>query len=95
MEQARRTLTGFNRWDPGDCGWGRTRFFSAVFLAPVLLKFHKEYPNILLEVESFDSDESFRLLENNQVDVLLTLVSREVRSACGYREPESLRRANW
>lgn len=46
--------------------------FLSIFLAPVLSKFHKEYPNILLQVESFNFDETFSLLENNDVDVILT-----------------------
>ena len=39
--------------------------FLSIFLAPVLLKFHKEYPNISLQIESFNSDESFGLLEKH------------------------------
>ena len=44
----------------------------SIFLTPVLLRFHKEFPNVFLQVQSFDSDQSFSVLEKNQVDVVLT-----------------------
>jgi len=72
LEQARRTLTGLNKWGTRRLRVAADAIFLAIFLAPVLLKFHKEYPNIRLQVESFEADESFRRLENNQVDVILT-----------------------
>ncbi|HEV2693943.1 MAG TPA: transporter substrate-binding protein [Verrucomicrobiae bacterium] len=72
LEQARRTLTYLNKWGTRRLRIAADAIFLSVFLAPVLLKFHKEFPNTLLQVESFDSDEFFSLLESNQVDVVLT-----------------------
>jgi urea transport system substrate-binding protein len=72
LDQARRTLTHLNKWGTRRLRVAADPIFLSIFLAPVLLKFHKEFPNVLLQVESFDSDESFRQLENNQVDVILT-----------------------
>ncbi|HUA68044.1 MAG TPA: LysR family transcriptional regulator, partial [Candidatus Saccharimonadales bacterium] len=72
LDQARRTLTYLNKWGTRRLRVAADATFLSIFLTPVLLKFHKEYPNILLQVESFDSDESFSLLEKNRVDVILT-----------------------
>jgi urea transport system substrate-binding protein len=72
LGQARRTLTSLNKWGTRRLRVAADAIFLSVFLAPVLLRFHKEYPNILLQVESFNSDESFSRLENNQVDIILT-----------------------
>lgn len=72
LEQARRTLTYLNKWGTRRLRFAADAIFLSTFLAPVLLKFHKEYPSSLLQVESFDADESFSRLENNGVDVILT-----------------------
>ncbi len=72
LEQARRTLTYLNKWGTRRLRFAADAVFLSAFLAPVLLKFHKEYPNSLLQVESFDSDESFSRLESNHVDVIFT-----------------------
>ena len=71
LEQARRTLTYLNKWGTRRLRVAADAIFLSVFLTPVVLKFHKEHPSTLLQVESF-SDESFALLENNQVDVIVT-----------------------
>jgi urea transport system substrate-binding protein len=71
LDQARRTLTSLNKWGTRRLRVAADSIFLSIFLAPVLLKFHKEYPSILLQVESFDSNKSFGLLENNHVDVIL------------------------
>jgi urea transport system substrate-binding protein len=72
LDQARRTLTYLNKWGTRRLRLAADAIFLSIFLTPVLLKFHKESPNILLQVESFDSDESFSRLENNHADVILT-----------------------
>ncbi|HUD49405.1 MAG TPA: transporter substrate-binding protein [Candidatus Baltobacteraceae bacterium] len=72
LDQARRALIYLNKWGTRRLRVAADAIFLSIFLAPVLSKFHKEYPNILLQVESFNSDESFSLLENNHVDVILT-----------------------
>jgi urea transport system substrate-binding protein len=72
LDQARRTLTYLNKWGTRRLRVAADAIFLSIFLTPVLLKFHKESPNILLQVEAFDSNESFSLLENNHVDLILT-----------------------
>jgi len=72
LNQARRTLTQLNKWGTRRLRIAADPVFLSVFLTPVLLKFHKEFPNISLQVESSGSGDSFALLENNQVDVILT-----------------------
>jgi len=72
LDQARRTLTYLNKWGTRRLRFAADAIFLSNFLAPVFLRFHKEYPSSLLQVESFDADESFRRLENNQADVVLT-----------------------
>ncbi len=72
LDQARRTLTHLNKWGTRRLRVAADATFLSTFLTPVLLKFHKEFPNILLQIQSFDSDETFSLLENNHVDVILT-----------------------
>jgi urea transport system substrate-binding protein len=72
LDQARRTLNYLNKWGTRRLRLAADAIFLTFFLTPVLLKFHKEFPNILLQVESFDSKKSFSLLEENHVDVILT-----------------------
>ena len=72
LDQARRTLTSLNKWGTRRLRVAADAIFLSIFLTPVLLKFHKESPNILLQVGAFDSNESFSLLENNHVDIILT-----------------------
>ncbi|HUC86385.1 MAG TPA: transporter substrate-binding protein [Candidatus Acidoferrales bacterium] len=72
LDQARRTLTYLNKWGTRRLRVAADAIFLPAFLTPVLLKFHKEYPNVLLQVDSFDSRESFDLLEHNHLDVILT-----------------------
>jgi urea transport system substrate-binding protein len=72
LDQARRTLTYLNKWGTRRLRVAADPIFLSNFLTPVLMKFHKEFPNILLQVESFDSNESFSLLEENHVDLILT-----------------------
>jgi urea transport system substrate-binding protein len=72
LDQSRRTLTYLNKWGTRRLRVAADAMFLAEFLAPVLLNFHKEFPNVLLQVESYDVEESIRRLENNHVDVILT-----------------------
>jgi urea transport system substrate-binding protein len=72
MDKARLTLTHLNKWGTRRLRVAAETAFLSVFLGPVLLRFHKECPNVSLEVRSFDPDESFNLLENCHVDVILT-----------------------
>lgn len=72
LDQARRTLTHLNKWGVRRVRVAADEAFFPMLLKPVLTKFHKEYPGVLLHVESFDADELFTRLENNQVDIVLT-----------------------
>jgi urea transport system substrate-binding protein len=72
LDQARRTLTHLNKWGTRRLRVAADPIFLSNFLTPVLLKFHKDSPSILLRVESFDSDEPFSRLENNHVDIVLS-----------------------
>jgi|SRR3984957_10676279 len=72
LDQARQMLTHLNKWGTRRLRVAADAAFLSVFLRPVLLRFHKEFPNVLLQVRSFDPDESFNQLENNHVDVILT-----------------------
>ncbi|MGO8697260.1 MAG: transporter substrate-binding protein [Limisphaerales bacterium] len=65
-------LTYLNKWGTRRLRVAADAAFLSVFLRPVLLRFHKEFPNVLLQVRSFDPDELLDLLENNHVDVILT-----------------------
>ena len=72
LEQARQSMNYLNKWGTRRLRVAAEAIFLSVFLTPVLLKFHKESPGTLLYVQAFDADDSFSLLEKNQVDVILT-----------------------
>jgi urea transport system substrate-binding protein len=72
LDQGRRTLAYLNKWGTRRLRVAADAIFLSIFLTPVLLKFHKESPNILLQVQTYDSDESFGRLGKNEVDVILT-----------------------
>src|ERR1700761_4419242 len=72
LDQARRTLTHLNKWGTRRLRVAADAVFLSSFLKPVLLKFHKDFPNIQLQVRSFDPGQSFDLLENSHVDLILT-----------------------
>jgi urea transport system substrate-binding protein len=71
LDQARRTLAYLNKWGTKRLRVATDAAFLSVFLGPVLLRFHKECPNVQLQVRSFDPDQSLDRLENNDVDVIL------------------------
>lgn len=71
MRQAHSTLGRLNKW-----GFRRLRLaaspdFGPDFLSPVLLKFHREFPNIMLQVEACGPSDPECWLQNNQADVVL------------------------
>jgi urea transport system substrate-binding protein len=72
LDQARQMLTHLNKWGTRRLRVAADADFLSVFLRPVFLRFHKEFPNVLLQVRSFDPDESFDLLESGHVDVIFT-----------------------
>ena len=72
LDQARQTLTYLNKWGTRRLRVAADAIFLSVFLTPVLLKFHKESPNILLQIESSEANDSLNRLEKNEVDIVLT-----------------------
>ena len=72
LDQARRTLTQLNQWGARRLRLAADAIFLSDFLTPVLLRFHKEFPNVFLQVESSESEEPLDQLGNNHVDVILT-----------------------
>lgn len=72
LEQARQSLAHLNKWGTQRLRVAVESDLLSTFLAPVLLKFHKEFPKISLLIESFNSDESLGRLQQDKVDVLLT-----------------------
>lgn len=72
LDAARRSLTYLNNWGTRRLRVAADALFLSIFLSPVLLKFYKEHPNVLVQIESSNATEAYRRLENNQVDVLLT-----------------------
>ena len=71
MRQARRTLTELNKWGTRRLRLMADAIFLPAFLTPVLLKFHKEFPGVRLQVEACGTGEPVGLLENNQADIVL------------------------
>lgn len=71
MQEARRTLIELNKW-----GSRRLRLVASTevlscLLPLVLLKFHQEFPNLVLQVESCGAGEPETWLHSNQADVAL------------------------
>lgn len=71
MRQARHTLVELNKWGTRRLRLAADTIFLSNFLAPVLLKFHKEFPGALLQIKSCGDNEPVGLLENNHADVVL------------------------
>jgi DNA-binding transcriptional LysR family regulator len=71
MRQARLTLNGLSKW-----GFRRLRVAAEIslgqpFLTAALVKFHQDFPRLLMNVELLGSCEAQTLLQNNRVDLVL------------------------
>jgi DNA-binding transcriptional LysR family regulator len=71
MRQARQTLANLNKWGSRRLRLAADTTFLSTFLTPVLLKFHQEFPNARLQIESCGGEDPASLLENNRADVIL------------------------
>ena len=71
MRQAHSTLEDLTKWGLRRLRLAANTEFDSDFLSPVLLKFHKEFPNIRLQVETCGTDEPETWLQNNQADIVL------------------------
>lgn len=71
MRQARLTLADLNKWGTRRLRLAADTTFLSSFLTPVLLKFHKEFPHVRLQIESCGGEDSAGLLETNRADVIL------------------------
>lgn len=72
MRQARLTLGELNQWGSRRLRLAANPIFLSDFLAPVLVKFHEEFPRTLFQVESCGPGEAISRLENNRVDLALS-----------------------
>jgi DNA-binding transcriptional LysR family regulator len=71
MRQARLTLNGLSKW-----GFRRLRVaaeasLGQAFLTAALVKFHREFPRLLMSVDLFGSCDTHTLLQTNRVDLVL------------------------
>ena len=72
MRRARRTLNGLNKW-----GYRRMRFAAEAalgqhFLTSALVRFHQEFPRVLISVEYLNNMEAQNVLETNRAELVLT-----------------------
>lgn len=70
MHQARCTLTELTRWGSRRLRLMGSATMISAFLPPVLLRFHREFPNIFLHVEGCCAGEPDTWLQINQADVV-------------------------
>lgn len=71
MRQARITVTELNKWGSRRLRLvGESALFSPI-LTPALLKFYREFPHFLIQVEMNNCDDPASLLENNRADLVL------------------------
>jgi DNA-binding transcriptional LysR family regulator len=71
MRQARQTLANLNQWGTRRLRLAADTTFLSTFLTPVLLQFHKDFPNARLQIESCGGENPANLLENNRADIIL------------------------
>ncbi len=71
MERARTALTSLNKWGFQRLRLGAETAFCRQMLLPVFVRLQKEYPHLLLRIESLDGTEARALLERNSADIVL------------------------
>ncbi len=69
MKQARSTLAELNKWGSRRLRLAADNIVLSTFLAPILLKFHEEFPHMSLHVQACGHGEATSRLENNGVDL--------------------------
>lgn len=72
MERARETLNALNKW-----GYRRLRLaaetaLGPIFLHSILVKYQREFPRVMMNVEFLNSQETRAALESNRVELALT-----------------------
>ena len=72
MQQACLTLTELNQWGSRQLRLAANAILLSKFLAPVLLKFHEEFPRVSLHVQACGLSKVTGRLENNRVDIALS-----------------------
>lgn len=71
MSQAHSTLKDLNHWGLRRLRLAASADFGSDFLSPVLLKFHREFPHLQLQVEACGTSEPETWLQTNQADIVL------------------------
>ena len=71
MRQARMTLAGLNKWGSRRLRLAVEAIFPPDFLTSVLLKFRREFPRSVIQVETCTPGQAASLLENRAVDLVL------------------------
>lgn len=71
MRQARITLAELNKWGSRRLRLAAETIFRPDFLTPVLLQFHREFPESALQVEICAAGQATTLLEHRGVDLVL------------------------
>jgi len=71
MRQAQVTLTDLNKWGSRRLRLAIESIFPSDFIAPVLLKFRREFPATVIHVETCPADQAADLLDNRAVDLVL------------------------
>jgi LysR family transcriptional regulator, low CO2-responsive transcriptional regulator len=72
MRQARITVAELNKWGSRRLRLAAEPALASAILTPALLKFHREFPKFLLQVEVSNCDDPASLLESNRADLVLT-----------------------
>ena len=73
MGLARETLEHLNKWGQSRVRIGASSTTCQYILPSVLRKFKEEYPDCLITIEPADVSDSLDLLENNRIDLAITL----------------------
>jgi len=71
MRQARITVAELNQWGSRRLRLVGEPALASLILTPALLKFHREFPKILIQVEMNNCDDPAGLLEGNRADLVL------------------------
>ena len=71
MRQARISVAELNKWGSRRLRLVGQPALASSILTPALLKFYREFPKILIQVEMNNCDDPAGLLENNRADLVL------------------------
>jgi DNA-binding transcriptional LysR family regulator len=71
MRQARITLAELNKWGSRRLRLAAETIFPSDFLTPVLLQFHREFPESVIQLGFCPAGQAATLLENREADLVL------------------------